>query len=560
MTAINIDVRSSWLLLSAVLLIGLWSAVPAHAQHVRRVAFAPGQAVAAAQWEVVDVAFTAGEVRGGDPFGVALDVLVEAPDGRALRVPAFYDGDSTYVFRFSADTTGTWRWTTASEVASLAGLEGRFEVTPHDRPGRRGALTVADQDLQAFAYEDGTPAPVMATEIDWLFALDLEAPGDSLEKTGPLLDQLREAGFNQVIFNVYAHDVSWEKDPALPARYDYGSPAVWPFGGSNSEPDHARLNPAFFQHLDRVVAALHEREMSAHLMIYVWNKQVNWPEPGSEADDRYFDHVVARYQAFPNLVWDVSKEALAYGRDDVGYIDGRIDRLRRRDAFGRLVTVHDYSYCSKRPGKVDFISVQSWAAGLHHAMRAVRDRHSSKPVLNVENGCYAPGPYLVFYNGDYRDAEVCLVRSYETLFAGVYTSYYWQDMAWNVIVHDFADLPAGQGPRLEYHRHLAGLQKRYALDRLTPTAQYSSSGYGLAHPDLKHLLLWVPAENRRIALTLPEDRRSVRTTWFRPLRGTYHGEEMRHLGSWHSIDVPWPDEPAILIVEPADSPETTKGR
>lgn len=57
-----------------------------------------------------------------------------------------------------------------------------------------------------------------------------------------------------------------------------------------------------------------------------------------------FDYLVKRYQAFPNLIWDISKEALAYGMDDMDYIVERIDRLRKLDGHKRLVTVHDYNF------------------------------------------------------------------------------------------------------------------------------------------------------------------------------------------------------------------------
>jgi len=40
----------------------------------------------------------------------------------------------------------------------------------------------------------------------------------------------------------------------------------------------------------------------------------------SAEDNRYFDYVIKRYQAFPNIIWDVSKEALDYGRCDIPYI------------------------------------------------------------------------------------------------------------------------------------------------------------------------------------------------------------------------------------------------
>ena len=86
------------------------------------------------------------------------------------------------------------------------------------------------------------------------------------------------------------------------------------------------------------------------------------PPRTPQADNRYFDYVARRYQAFPNLVWDISKEALGYGHTDVNYISQRIKRLRELDSFDRLITVQDYSYCRRFTEMVDFVSVQLWSS------------------------------------------------------------------------------------------------------------------------------------------------------------------------------------------------------
>ncbi len=43
------------------------------------------------------------------------------------------------------------------------------------------------------------------------------------------------------------------------------------------------------------------------------NKKVSWPEARSAEDNRHFDYVIKRYQAFSNIVWDISKEAAGFG-------------------------------------------------------------------------------------------------------------------------------------------------------------------------------------------------------------------------------------------------------
>jgi hypothetical protein len=84
---------------------------------------------------------------------------------------------------------------------------------------------------------------------------------------------------------------------------------MYAWAGTNEQPDHTKFNLAYWQHYDRVIAALNERGMVAHVMIKVYNKMVNWPAKGSAEDDQYFRWLIARYCAYPNVHWDFSKES-----------------------------------------------------------------------------------------------------------------------------------------------------------------------------------------------------------------------------------------------------------
>ncbi len=223
---------------------------------------------------------------------------------------------------------------------------------------------------------------------------------------------------------------------------------------------------------------MRERGLVAHLMLYVWNKKVAWPPLRSEADDRYVDYVAARYQAFSNVVWDVSKEALTYGHCDAAYITDRARRLRRADAYRHLLTVHDSAYCAAHPKQIDFYSIQSWRTELHGEMRRLRES-LRMPVFNIEHGGYERGPYLTF-PGDYVDSVVCLDRNYQCAFAGVYSTYYWQGASWNIVVPDRSALPEADRPRYELFRHFQAFFSALDYHRLEPAGPLSSSGYCLA--------------------------------------------------------------------------------
>ena len=504
------------------------------------------QAAEATRWSVTDLVFQVDAVPA-EPTDVEFSATFSDTAGQKLTVPGFYDGGNEYVVRFTPPSEGRWDYVTRSTIDSLGGRAGKLRVT-NGGENRRGGIVIDKTSPRRFRYENGDGYFPIAFECDWLFALDAENAND-IPKTRELVDSLAENGFNQIVMNVFAYDVKWKKDEALMDEYEYGSPSVFPFGGNNSAPDHSRLNIDYFKRLDRVIDYLDQKGIVAHLMIYVWNKRVNWPDAKSEADNRYFDYVIKRYQAYPNMVWDISKEALGYGHTDVNYISQRIDRLRDLDRYDRLVTVHDYSYCRRFTDNVDFVSVQLWLSELYGVMRNVCEDMPNKPILNIEHGGYERGPYVVF-TGNYTSPEVCLERAYQCVFAGTFPTHYWQGAAWNVIISDIDSLPKSDRPRLEYYRHMRSLVENYDLDQMIAGEKKGNAGFCL-HDGENRFIYYVPKECEFIGIRLPKDARgeTMTGTWFNPRDGIYSEPTKQEISQWPAFTVPEGDGFMILIVE-----------
>jgi hypothetical protein len=528
--------------------ISLYAQVPAHR-------YRKGSSFPAVQREVVDILFKPGSLPTGNPFDLHFGAVIAGPGNRTMQVPGFYQGEGEWIVRFSPPEPGSWTFRTYSETAALSGHAGVIEAAPSQR---KGGMRIDPEAPERFIYEDGSTCFALAYELDWLFALDY-GNGTGIPRTGQIIGDIAKNGFNQVVMNVYAYDVNWYRDQ-VPAEYEFGKPGYSVFGGTNEAPDFSTLNTALFRHLDRVIAHLDRLDITAHLMIYVWNKNVNWPDMYSVADNRYFDHVITRYQAFSNIVWDVSKEALDYGRCDIPYINERIARIRRMDAYQRLVTVHDYEYCSREPDRVDFISIQSWRSHLYSLMLEATARHRGKPVMNIEHGGYEAGPYRTF-EGNYTDAGTCLIRNYLNAFAGVYPTYYWQNTAWNIVIYDaLEEGKEFQAPRYEYYRHMAGFFGRYDFNKLYTVPQkittnsktgpdnLGTGGYALSNGSDLFLYL-VPAENHQVNTVLPEPPGgTMQITWFNPLTGEYREGSAEKWSMWKSLRSPWAGAWSIAAV------------
>lgn len=512
------------------------------------------------KWQVNDIIFKAKADPITNPFEVTFGAIYSGPDGQTKKVTGFYNGENEWISRFSAGEEGTWTFVTYASKPELSGLTGQVIVSPNTRANQKGAVMIDPEHPQAFVYEDGDPHFMLAFELDWLFALDYD--NDSgLPKTEQLLNNVKENGFNHVVANIYAYDVGWGVADDVPDEYFYGKPDYTAWAGTNEAPDFSQLNLDLFRHWDRILASMQSKGLDAHLMIYVWNKLVNWPEMHAPGDDLYFDYIIHRYQAFSNVIWDVSKEALDYERADPPYIMERISRIREKDSFNRLITVHDYEFNSRHGELVDFISIQSWRSDLYSLMLRGRQFHSDKPVVNIEHGGYEEGPYRTFV-GNYTSPETCLVRTYECVFAGVYGSYYWQNTSWNIVVYDpFEEGQDFEAPRFDYYNHLAGLFKRYNFNEFQPSYpkittnsrveedNLATNGYALSNGEGLYLML-IPKDSERVNAVLPKPASGkMKITWFNIFTGEYRKQGSKNWSGWMELISPWQYQDSVVIIE-----------
>ncbi|MFR9586156.1 MAG: nucleoside hydrolase-like domain-containing protein [Rikenellaceae bacterium] len=512
-----------------------------------------GKRVAIDKHEIVDLIFSSSQ-QSAAPFEEAFDALFISPDGREQLVPAFYSGGNNWTVRFSASQSGEWSYTTQSALKGLGGKKGVVEVSSTPHQGNKGAVRVSEANPQKFVRESGDDFFMMGFECDFLFALNYHNE-ESTPQLDEMLDKVAEERFNYMIMNVYGYDIKWEQDERLSEvpQYLFGADeTIFPFLGSNSDPDYSSLNIDFFDRLDRLMLKLNERDIVSHLMIYVWSKKVAWPELESTEGNRYFDYVVKRYQAFPNVVWDISKEALGYNRVDLDFINRRIDRLRSIDSFDRLVSVHDYRYCSERPESVDFIIKQDWGLQFYPQMLHLHRTYTDKPSFNIEHGGYEQAEYAIYDNGNYYDAQTCLRRNYEAVFAGAYPTHYWQGTSWNVIIYDWwkLDEQTHYRPKMEYYRYMAEFFDRYPYSSLKPNPPFNSSGYCMSDGEGLYLI-YQPKESRKVEVHQIKklSQGGVKYQWYNVTTGEYSPlVELSSIGDFSMPAAPWYQQSDAIFI------------
>jgi hypothetical protein len=459
------------------------------------------------RWQPHDFSFAA-KSPPPNPFMVDFTATVKGPDGKHINIPGFFDGDGTWKIRVAPTAEGAWSLVTTSELKELDGQTASFTCVKNPNPNVHGVLRVDKAHPRHFVFEDGTRFFLQGYEYDWLWALDMDRPGaPTVEKS---LDLLARHGFNYVILNAYAHDTGWRKGKTGPD--DYGPPALYAWGGSNEQPDHSRMNLAYWRHYDRVMAALSERGMQAHMLIKVYNKQVKWPARGSDEEKLFFRWLVARYAAYPNLIWDFSKEA--HNEKDLAYKQGWLKYLRENDPYHHLRTVHDdnAAYDSGAyDGLCDYRADQQhskWRETILN-QRALREW----PVVNVEFQ-YEPGPGGLedkTYGGGHSTPEESLRRAWEIALAGGYTAYYYTYTAWDVI------RPLDVPPGYAYFKHFGDFWRATDYWRLEPSEGLVSEGWCLANPGHEYVLF--QNTPREFTLKIAGAAAPLKAEWFNPHTG-----------------------------------------
>jgi len=465
----------------------------------------PDLAIEVPQWQAHDFTFKS-STKHENPFKVGFSAEISGPGGIHFTQPGFYDGDATWKLRLGPNTPGGWSLRTVSSDPELDGKTAENIIcVQQQNPRVHGGLLVDPEHLHHFVREDGTRFFYSGFECDWLWAVDLATCDPRLPQTTILLDKLAAHGFNVVLMNIYAHTGFGR----LGQQPNFGPPPRYAWGGSNDKPDHSVFNLPFWQHYDRVIQALWERGIEAHIMLKVYNKHVNWPQTGSPEDDLYFKYALARYAPFCNVHWDFAKESnneknLAYKLDRMAFI-------RQHDPYRRLLTTHtDHGAYRHYYGVLDYRTDQNHT---NFYRTALRQRSRERwPVVNSEYGYeQGPGgPEDKTYSGA-NDALTVFKRAWEVYMAGAYGAYYYTYTSWDVVRVN--DTPTGYG----YYKHLSDFFSRAGLWRMAPDDSLVDAGHCLANPGVEYVVY--QPENRAFTLKVAGAKGGLATEWFNPLTG-----------------------------------------
>lgn len=263
---------------------------------------------------------------------VLLRVQCLAPDGHLRTATGFWDGDSIWRVRVRPDAVGRWTWTTLCSDTLDAGLHGRtgsFVVTaPEDTSTlvRHGPLRVSSTGRH-LEHEDGTPFFYLADtvwEIGWKSTTD--------EIRAWLEDRTRKR-FSAVHMTLLSHQKM--NDYGVYNRYRQDSFLYL---------DLLRPNPAYFLHLDSLVAEANNRGMLVGIAP-LWAEYTRlYGDPArvrvfsDEEAETWLRYAAARYGAY-HVLWILAGDNL-YDTPERRAYWSRMARVLRDHGGDNLLTVH----------------------------------------------------------------------------------------------------------------------------------------------------------------------------------------------------------------------------
>jgi hypothetical protein len=371
--------------------------------------------LATAANEVIEITFTA-KAPHADAFAtVELDVVFDAPDGRAYRVPAFWAGGDLWKVRYASPAVGVHRYRTectAKDDAGLHAASGAVVVTPAASTNpliRRGPVRIA-ADRRHFEHADGTPFLWLGDT--WWKGLCKRIDAQGFRE---LCADRAAKGFNvvQIVCGPYPDEAMLEPRWANEAGLPY------------TTLDFRAVNPAYFDAADARISTLIAHSI-VPAIVGGWGRpqaggQSTINQVGLDGFKRHWRHLIARYGASP-VVWILGGEA----SDGNGPWGELAEYVRATDPFRRPLTYHSpgdpRASIARGNDEFDFDMVGIGHDGLNTANETLR-------LLRVSLAHAPKRPALC--------GEACYERHMQTNFEDIQRHLFWTLMLAGAAGHTY---------------------------------------------------------------------------------------------------------------------------
>jgi len=407
---------------SIILLCVIFTTCPAKTYHV---------------WEKIELTFEAEKTYDNPYTEVEVWVDLEGP-GFDNRCYGFWDGDNIFRVRVTATKPGQWKWVSGSNQSDsgLNGHQGSFNAEAwtdeqkRNNPCRRGMVKPSTNG-HAFEYDDGTTYfligdtwwPTSTFRYRW-YDDESERPIGPKAGFKDFVKYRQQQGYNCIA--MIAALPNWANDDKgdyLETEDEIELRGAWRQAGTESAkdmhdedgnrafefpgevpgfeeyfPDINRLNPAYFQNMDKKIDYLNAHgfipfiEVSRRDIGPAWKTFYPWPESYT----RYIHYIWNRYQAnicFFSPIhfdWDGSLAAEYWNKA----ANAVIERYGH-PPFGTLVSCNPTGSSMENFGHVDkakwisFHQIGNFHHRYGHGHRSyhlLKDMYQAEPPIPAING------------------------------------------------------------------------------------------------------------------------------------------------------------------------------
>jgi hypothetical protein len=325
-----------------------------------------------------EITLSASTVPANPYTDLAADCTLTAPDGGTRSLPLFWDGGTTWKFRFAPAALGTWKWLVKSTDAGLEGKTGAFQCMDFKL---RGGLQPMRGAPHHFQHQNGERVWFVG-DTAWSLFTDNDRKKHHRTSVERYLSQRASEGFTAV-HSMLLNESGWSNSGG-PPWHDMGK---------------ERLNPDYWREVDARLAFANSRGLTVGLAL-AWGQKVGdekypWARfPHLEARKRYARYIAARFAAY-DVYFIVSgewhgevKTRKSTEREMKREFIEIGDALRAADPHGRMIGIHPMTEHGSTREFADskwmsFADYQQNYWELHE--RVVQSRSAAaKPVVNSE--------------------------------------------------------------------------------------------------------------------------------------------------------------------------------
>jgi DUF1680 family protein len=266
------------------------------------------------RWSVFELAQTGPDDDPLSGFNAFTDVAANATftheaSGDVTVVAAFFDGNGSYLLRFSPERLGEYSFATASSSPLMPPVRGSFVVTGASR-GNHGPVRADATNARAFAFADGSPHfSIGTTAYAWAHGSAADA-----NKT---LAALRGAAFNKLRMTLFPKYYPYTHEEPPGDFFAFARAAAQPppncsscCASRNGTFDLRRFSPPFWRAIEGYVRALLDMGVQADLILFHPYDGGHWGFDCMplETDLFYVRYAAARLGAYRNVWWSMANE------------------------------------------------------------------------------------------------------------------------------------------------------------------------------------------------------------------------------------------------------------